>query len=127
MPVCFRPEIIVQRYNELLAEMHMGEAMLEYPNHAIGLGRHFIEASEREEVSAHYLVFGSKVSLSLCCFRQLIEDVQGLSGGKAALGSVAAYCVKHARVGVMVVKASSRDLRTDEVLNGKGVGHGDYK
>merc|ERR1719313_529550 len=95
VPLCFRPEMIVERYNELLSEMHLGEAMIEYPKPEIGLGRHFIEASEREGVEANYLIFGSK----------------GLSGRRAALGSVAAYCCKHARVGVIVVKESSRELR----------------
>jgi len=111
LPVCFRPEIIVQRYNELLTDMHMGKALLEYPQNNTGLGRHFVGISEKEAIAANYLVFGSK----------------GLSGGKAALGSVAAYCVKHARVGVIVIKTSSRILRTDEVLKNKGLMKGQFK
>merc|ERR1711998_33639 len=98
--------MIQERYNELLAEMHLGEAMLEYPRPDMSLARHFIEASERPGIEANYLVFGSK----------------GLSGRRAALGSVAAYCVKHARVGVVVIKDSSRELRPREELMNKGAG-----
>lgn len=111
-PLCFRPEIIVERYNELLAEMHMGEARLEYPAAGLSLGKHMCKLAEEDEnIAANYMIFGSK----------------GLSGRRAALGSIAAYCVKHSRVGVIVVKDSSRDLRKSEALKEKGAGFGEFK
>merc|ERR1711865_524653 len=111
VPLCFRPNVIQERYNELLAEMHLGEALVETPDRESSLAKHLIKLSEDEKIAANYLVFGSK----------------GLSGKRAALGSVAAYCVKHARVGVVVIKNSSRDLRPAEQLTNKGAGQGDYK
>merc|ERR1711871_312656 len=103
VPLCFRPEVIQERYSEELQEMGLGtEAVLERCPSGMSIPTKFIKVAEERDVS--FLVFGSK----------------GLSGSGAVLGSVANMCVKKARCGVVVVKLSSRDLRPGETLAGKG-------
>jgi len=79
------------------------EALLERCPSGMSIPSKFIKVAEEKDVT--FLVFGSK----------------GLSGSSATLGSVANMCVKKAPCGVVVVKLSSRDLRPDETLEGKGM------
>jgi len=104
VPLCFRPEIIQERYTEELQLLGYGqEAVLERCPSGMSIASKFIKNAEERDIS--FLVFGSV----------------GLSGRQAQLGSVAKRCVEKAKCGVIVVKLSSRDLRPAESLEHKGV------
>lgn len=104
VPLCFRPEVIQERYSEELQIMGFedSEAVLERCPPGMSVPTKFIKAAEEKEIT--FLVFGSK----------------GLSGSSATLGSVANMCIKKAPCGVVVIKLSSRDLRPAESLERKG-------
>jgi len=104
VPLCFRPEIIQERYSEELRNMgYNSTAVLEKCPSGMSIPTKFMKEAEDRE--ANFLVIGSK----------------GLSGSSAALGSVANACIRKARMGVVVVKLSSRDLRPEEILESKGL------
>jgi nucleotide-binding universal stress UspA family protein len=104
VPLCFRPEVIQERYTEALQEMGFGhDAVLQRCQAGLSIPAMFMKVAEERAIT--FLVFGSK----------------GLSGSGAELGSVAHACVRKARCGVIVVKLSSRDLRPNEQLEDKGL------
>eukprot|EP00656_Telonema_subtile_P057389 TRINITY_DN9422_c0_g1_i1.p1 TRINITY_DN9422_c0_g1~~TRINITY_DN9422_c0_g1_i1.p1 ORF type:complete len:325 (-),score=91.91 TRINITY_DN9422_c0_g1_i1:65-1039(-) len=110
VPMCFRPEAIAERYTELLSEEYkLGSTLLESTGRK-SVGRYLVDAAEREDVHASYLVLGSR----------------GMSSREAYLGSVAKFCMQHVRVNMVVVKEQSSELRPQEDLTLKGaVGEGE--
>eukprot|EP00658_Telonema_sp_P-2_P033328 TRINITY_DN24485_c0_g1_i1.p1 TRINITY_DN24485_c0_g1~~TRINITY_DN24485_c0_g1_i1.p1 ORF type:complete len:354 (+),score=88.05 TRINITY_DN24485_c0_g1_i1:131-1192(+) len=113
-----KPEMIVERCHQILeCEFHLGKAIMAPPDPDCNVGQQILDLSGREDIAATYLVIGSSgASLGLGAFVMQTDN----QFGAPYLGSVAQFCVRHARLGVVVVKERSRDLRPTERLVNKG-------
>jgi len=95
IPHCFRPDIIVERYteaNQMYVTPGMGE-VLAIQRNRMSVPKQLCDVADTS--GAVFIAFGS----------------QGLSGGKAAMGSVANYALKKGHCCVIIVKANEHGCK----------------